>query len=89
MMTLKFFQKDANDLVCKYNALSNRSWTNDCLIIKQIDSYPPCLFTEKVSNTVFIKKSTLKVSTMDTQNEDFKPLMKKYEVEDKNDQNFL
>ena len=70
---------------------------NHCLIIRQInnDSF---LFTEEVSNTVFIKKSTstVPVSTMDTwkpskkitQDEDFKALMTKYEVKNENDNIF-
>ena len=62
----KEIEKDACDLVCNYNSLSNHVWTNDCLIIRQIDN-DFFLFTEEASKTVFIqKKSTLKASTMDT-----------------------
>ena len=52
----KEIEKDACDLVCNYNSLSNHVWTNDCLIIRQIDN-DFFLFTEEASKTVFIKKN--------------------------------
>ena len=74
-----------------YNLLSNHSWTNDCLIIRQINN-DFFLFTEKASYTVFIKKINLEgfndghmeAIKKIMQDEDFRALMKKYEVKNKN-----
>ena len=88
----KEIEKDACDLVCNYNSLSNHVWTNDCLIIRQINN-DFFLFTEKASYTVFIKKINLEgfndghmeAIKRITQDEDFK----KYEVKNENDEIFF